>query len=327
MPTPTPAPPTATATLVIQDTPVITNAPGISATPATNTQRYPAAVGESIGFWLETTHLTPELLRGLAPYVQLVSGPQAATARQINPRVVTLAHLDLAPPDTLVSRAQTLSASYDSLLLESANMNPTPGTLFPELRQALPRRLLIADTQVLTYINTTALARVDGICLCSFLRAADAPLDKFKSEADWKQDVDALAARSAISNTLVLVATRFDKVSNDALGRLPAWFDYALTSYLLSANGTRVYFSFQGAHADDLMTRTVTIAPLGYAIGAYYQAYGLYARPFQKGLVVVNPGVDVRELPLTRAYLSPNGQAITWVRLEPHTGIILQVVP
>jgi hypothetical protein len=332
-PTFTPAPPTATATLVIQDTPIVTR----TASPAaTNFRRYPAPANGTLGLWVDTTDLSPDLLASLAPRAQLLSGQQVAAARQANSHAFTLARLDVNKSDNLVSNVQQLARSYDGILVEptSADSLDAANALLASLRGPLGSRLLIASTYAwhdgASYAQHSAdaqklLARVDGACLCDFLRVGDAPLDQFKTEAEWKQDVDALAALSQSPNALVLVATRFAKVSNDTASQLAPWLDYALASYLLGADAAHTYFSFQGPHAADYLANDSLAPALGYAVSKYYQSYGLYARNFQKGLVLVNPGEYAREMPLGRTYTTTSGEQVTSAKLEPHAGLILLI--
>jgi hypothetical protein len=336
-PTFTPEPPTPTATLVIQSAPVASNVSPV------NFRRYPYPAYSTIGLWADTTHLSKDALRALAPRVQLVSGPQAGDVRQINPRVIALTSLNTAgQADNLFQSAQAVSASYDGVLLEHAGTavraDPlgTTDRLLSSVGNAFNARLIIADTFAWSdgaafaehsSDANTLLAHVDGACLCSFLRPSNAPMQTFKGEAEWKEDVDALATLSLSPKLIMLVATRFDKVSNQELGQLQPWFDYALASFLLGANGTRAYFSFQGLHADDYMAGSELTISLGYPIGGYYPSFGMYARHFQRGLVLVNAGEYPREMPFPRVYTTPFGEELTRVTLEPHTGKILLVKP
>ncbi len=334
-PTLTPKPPTPTATLVIQSSPVASNVSPV------NFRRYPYPAYSTIGLWADTTHLSKDALPLLAPRVQLASGAQAGAVRQINPRAISLASLDTpGQSDDLFTSAQSVSAGYDGVLLERAGTavraDPLGSTdkLLTSIGNTRSARLLIADTFAWSdgaafaehsSEANTLLARVDGACLCSFLRSADAPVQTFKSEADWKEDVDALATLSLSPKLIMLVATRFDSVSDQDSSRLQPWLDYALASFLLGANGTHAYFSFQGPHADNYMASGELTTDLGYAVGGYYPIFGMYARHFQRGIVVVNAGEYAREWPLARSYVTPFGEVVTRVRLQPHTGKILLV--
>ncbi len=329
-PTYTPLPPTPTNTLVIQDSPVMTR------TPAANVRPYPDATNGTIGRWAETASLPADQLGTLAPLIRVVTGPQALAARRLNWRLIALARLDAGQPGNLVSRAISATQSYDGLLLEHVVTDTLPSTdaLLASLRAPLGKRLLVASTYAwndgAAYAAHTAdaqalLKRVDGACLCNFLRASDTPTQTFKSEVEWKKDVDALAALSQAPSTFTLVSTPF-KLSGGDPEQLRPWLDYALASFLLGANGTHAYFNFQGPLADGYMSSRELDTALGYPSAAYYQNAGLYVRQFQKGMVAVNPGDYARELPLARPYLTLEGEQITRLRLEPRTGTILTVV-
>ncbi len=330
-PTYTPLPATPTNTLVIQESPVVTR------TPAANVRPYPDAVNGTIGQWADTTSLPADRLGDLAPRPQLVIGPQALAVQRLNRRVVTLARLDASQTENLASRVISLTQSYDGILLEhaSADTFQSADALLASLRTPLDKRLLVASTYAwidgAAYAKHTVdaqalLKRVDGACLCNFLRAAETPTQTFKSEVEWRKDVDALVALSQAPTTFTLVSTPFAKSPVDDPALLRPWFRYALASFLLGANGTHVYFSFQGPLADGYMLETDLSSTLGYPSAPYYQNAGLYVRQFQKGLAAVNPGDSVRNMALPRPYQTSDGEQVTNLQLEPHTGAILTVV-
>ena len=336
-PTATAAPPPPTATLVIQSTPGGSNA--ISG----SVRRYPYPAYNTIGVWVDTTLMSSQVLRSLASRVELATGPQASAVRQANSRVISLERLNSATqPDNTVPSARALDSAYDGVLLEQVGMGVSSDPfrnsdqLLASVRSALDKHLLIADTYAWTdgaayegHSSDVALlvGRVDGVCLCNFLHSTGAPLTIFKSETEWKKDVDALAALSSYPNLVTLVATRFDQVSDQFLDQLQPWFDYALASFLIGENSSYAYFSFQGPHASDYMAGTELNTPLGNPVGGYYPSYGMYARHFQHGLVVVNAGDSVREMPLARLYATTLGDKVTIIRLEPHSGKILLFSP
>jgi hypothetical protein len=336
-PTATAKPPPPTATLVVQPSSEDSNA-----TPA-NIRRYPYSSYNTIGAWVDTTHISKDNLKQIASQVQLAIGPQANVLRQLNSRVITLQRVDSAgQAEGASSVSLVLDSASDGVLLENVGNGTnvdrftTTGKLLGAARDALDTRLLIADTYAWSDGAAFAdhpsdavslLGRVDGLCLCSFLRASTSPVSAFKRETEWKQDVDALADLSSRPNLVVLVATRFDQVAESEVDQLQSWFDYALASFLLGEKGSFTYFGFQGPRADDYMAGGELSAGLGYPVGGYYPNYGMYARHFQRGLVVVNAGDSAREMPLTRLYRNPLGEKLTSLRLGPHTGEILLVEP
>jgi Hypothetical glycosyl hydrolase family 15 len=332
-PTSTPAPPAATATLVIQSTPRVSSATGA------NIRRYPIPSYGIIGGWVDTTHLSVDALPSLAPRVQLALGPQVGAVRQLNRRVIDLARFDTTGrPEGVLPFARSLGSGYDGALLEHMGSEAgfaqfgSTDQILASVRIALGTRLLIADTYAWADGASLEehgsdveglLSEVDGACVCQFLRAPDAPLATFRPDSEWKRDVDGLASLSSRPNLIVLVATRFDQVSDEEADQLQSWFDYALASFLMGENGSHAYFSFQGARADDYMASEELGVALGLPVGRYFPTYGVYARHFQHGLVVVNPGNTARELPLARVYVTPAGETLTRLMLVPHTGQIL----
>lgn len=333
--TTTPHPPT--ATLVIQSETSEATANGEIH------GRFPSAAYKGIGMWVDTTHMTSDVWRELASRAQLAFGPHAVGMRQINAQVLALAQIDLnGQAGTLPDSAAGDMSEFDGLLLVNVGMGAVQDRfsisdrLLGMARNTLDSRILIASTYAWAdgaafeehpTESGSLMTRVDGICLCSFLRPSVGPVSTFKGEAQWKKDVDALATLSSNPNLMVLVATRFDQVPEKETNLLQRWLDYALSSFLIAEHGQYAYFSFQGPLADDYMSAGEFQTPLGLPVGDYYSIFGMYARHFQHGLVVVNAGDTAREMPLAQTYLRPSGEQVTNLILEAHTGEILHIAP
>ncbi|MGE5140868.1 MAG: hypothetical protein ACM3JD_15490, partial [Rudaea sp.] len=322
-PTATPGPPPPTATRVIPVEPVSQNAPAVSNQPY---RHFPQSVFGKIGLWGDTRHLTVDQSRLLSDRVQIVSGPQALSLRRLNARLFALAVLDGSLPRDQLLKSLPSYAQYDAVLLdpvglpESANSASLAAQLLAAAKPALGSRLLFAGSAEAARSQS---AQVDGVCLCRFLRAGDDKLDTFKTVAEWKKDVDSLTALASLPNSLVLVATRLNKVESGQSALVDRWFNYSFPSFLLGVTGGTSYFSFQGSGADNYLYQDATGVQLGYAYGSYYPFYGAYVRQFQNGMVAVNPGMSLVEIPLSRTYVSANGLKLTRVKLDPHSGIIL----
>lgn len=330
-PTETARPPTATPTLVVASRPLTVTL------SAERLRKVPLSSYATIGAWADTTNLNKEYLHDVAQLVRLATGPQAFNLRHINPQIVALARLEATSvPQTVVNRARTQVRNYDGALLdnlpvESGDSLGSTATLLDSLRPTLGTRLLIASMGDVSSTVASSrwselgawLSRADGICLCTFLRSPNGSLQNFKDEVSWKKEVDTLARLSAL-NSIVLVASQFNLKNVEATA-MQQWFEYALASFLVGTRGTRAYFSFQGTRADDLMTSNSLRAELGYPLGTYYQSYGMYARRYAHGMVLVNPGIYPREMPLARTYTTSQGLDLTRALLQPHTGLILLV--
>lgn len=286
--------------------------------------------------------MSNDVQRQIASHIELAIGAQAGALRQASPRVITLDHLVVGGQQDGSGPELVLGPAYDGVLLEQegnvegADPLGALDKLLGSIKGSMGSRLLLADGYAWTdgaafqdhsSEAISLLKRTDGACICSFLRGSGDPLSTYKSQLEWKKDVDALATLSNQPNLIVLVATRFDKVNDKDLSLLQPWFDYSLASFLIGENSSYSYFSFQGQSADDYMGRSELTLVLGFPVGGYFPGFGMYERHFQHGLVVVNPGDTAREMPLARTYSNATGEQLTRLRLEAHSGQILLISP
>lgn len=306
----TPHPPT--ATLVIQRTP---GAPRPAATRDPNARRVPTVPFGSTGVWLDVSSLNPESLVLLAPRAQVLVETEPSTRAGASGSYYLL---KVAPGAPLPE----LGARYDGILVENADV-----PALAALRQEIAPRLLVAGTNLRDAADAAPiLENADGICFCNFLRDPALPRGTYKSEADWKRDVDALAALTADPDALVFTATRFseDVVKNS--DELQAWLEYALSSFLLGANNSHSFFGFQAGAAQEFLGAPIVAAQLGAPSGAMYKANGVYQRRFAQGLVLVNPTRDAHAFALPRNYSDLNGTRVTQVTMPPASGMVLFAV-
>jgi hypothetical protein len=165
----------------------------------------------------------------------------------------------------------------------------------------------------------------DGIHIDEFLRAPISSTTEFKSETNWKKDVDFLAAASQ-DNKIVLITTRIygsDATADTIVG----WLKYSVASYLLGKNGTHTYFQFDVQGAQEYATNQILSAPVGSPQEAYTKlSSGIYRRQFSNGIVLVNPTGDKKDTPLDGQYHMLGGtEQIDKLTLLPHTGEILLI--
>jgi hypothetical protein len=161
----------------------------------------------------------------------------------------------------------------------------------------------------------------DGVHIEAFLRSPISRTTEFKSEANWKKDVDYLSAVS-LDDKIVLITTRLPAGAGDAL--VGQWLSYSVASYLLGKNGAHTYFQFDAgdpAWSND----PVLSAPIGAPVEAYVKLdSGIYQRRFEKGLVLVNPTGSQKRATIEGQYRTLAGNpAEASVTLGPRTGAIL----
>ena len=123
-----------------------------------------------------------------------------------------------------------------------------------------------------------------------FLRDKNTPLDTFKTEAAWKQDVDMLVdvgSRGKVAWT----TTKMWNVSSTATQvQIDRWHKYALASFLLGTNG-HSYFNFSAKNtvAGVFVDHPWDRVQVGDPVGQYAKVGGVYRRDFTAGMALVNP--------------------------------------
>lgn len=163
----------------------------------------------------------------------------------------------------------------------------------------------------------------DGVHIENFVRAPISATTTFKSEANWKKDIDYLAAISQ-DGKVVLVSTRIDD-SDVTTDTARVWLNYSVASYLLGKNGPRTYFQFDVNASLALADDPVLTMPIGAPLEAYTKlSSGVYRRQFSNGIVLVNPTAEQISSDLDTEYKLPGfTELLSKVTLPAHSGLIL----
>jgi hypothetical protein len=208
--------------------------------------------------------------------------------------------------------------------------------LIRTIRAKIPMKLLIIggyawsdgaahDTHGSEVQSLTAIG--DGVHIDQFLRAPISGTNEFKSESNWKKDIDYLSAISQ-DNKVVLITTRL-YTSDATPDSIKSWLKYSVASYLLGKNGTRTYFQFDALGNSSYANDPLLSAPVGAPQEAYTKlSSGIYRRIFANGIVLVNPTTDKKDTQLDGKYhLLGSNDPIEKITLLAHTGEILLKVP
>ena len=203
--------------------------------------------------------------------------------------------------------------------------------LLRSIRAAVPDKLLLVggyawadgaayNADVSEAQDLASLA--DGVHITQFLRAPYSGTQEFKSDTNWKRDVDYLAAISQ-DNKIVLITTALDATDVDA-DTLRQWLAYSVASYLLGKNGSRTYFQFDPAGSLDFANDPLLTAPIGAPLEGYTKLDNdVYRRVFANGIVLVNPGDDEQETELGGDFRTLSGTVVQKVTMSANTGLIL----
>jgi len=153
----------------------------------------------------------------------------------------------------------------------------------------------------------------------SWLRGATDPLTRYPSEADWKQDLDAIVdAGNRGANFFAVTKVWAD----GSQAQKDGWYEYAVASFLLATDG-KAYLAFTYSPGDSTSTYPLARLDLGIPRGPYGRINGIYERSYSGGRVLVNPRNCTITANLGATYYTLDGVPVTTVTLPPHTAEIL----
>jgi hypothetical protein len=152
-----------------------------------------------------------------------------------------------------------------------------------------------------------------------FVRPATSAVNFYKTEPNWKYDVDMLAdaaSRGQFVTAITKVWTSSTAAQQDA------WHRYALGTFLLGYQPGHAYFTFR---ADHTLTPPSPYwdVPIGDPVDAYAKVGGVYQRTFTNGRVLVNPTTSSVTVDLGGSYVNLDGATVSSVTLPAHTAQIL----
>jgi putative glycosyl hydrolase-like family 15 (GHL15) protein len=170
--------------------------------------------------------------------------------------------------------------------------------------------------------GTTMLPNTDYAMAEIFLISPDDAVTAYRSEADWKADVDMVADVGRRGKHFIGTVKSWSTGTQAQKDQL---LKYASASFLLGADPTATaYLNFQNEQA--LYGGSQYYAwwnrKLGKATGAYFKAGNCYVRTFGKGKVVVNPTTAACSYPLGGTYTDLGGSQVTTASLPSHTASI-----
>jgi len=155
--------------------------------------------------------------------------------------------------------------------------------------------------------------------------------NEYYSEDKWKKSVDFVVWIQ--ENFLNQTGKIFSPHAQCAVDQIPAdcttqqMATFVFSSLLLGINKSQNYLSLQGAMLLDEIQDLFKI-DLGVPKANYYLIEGthVYARDFTKIKVLVNPTDQPFLVYLDGDYETLEGQIVSSVNMEPHTGLILKVI-
>lgn len=172
-------------------------------------------------------------------------------------------------------------------------------------------------------------SRVDGAMIEGFIRWANDPILTFRSEANWRKDVD-IVADSTLKGKYILAQTGFDINMQTPIADKKRVGTYAFASFLLGKNGSSAYFStrdvdtIETGHPHETAFENIWLTDIGEPLDSYSKSSNVYQRDFTNGKVLVNPNAtQTFTVDLGKTYKTLEGQVITKATMVPHTGLIL----
>jgi hypothetical protein len=181
--------------------------------------------------------------------------------------------------------------------------------------------------------NALDSASIDGFMIEGFMRWDTTNIDTFRTEQDWKKDVDLLEKVSR-AGKIVIANTNLYIYPEPALDKYEKVLRYSLASYLLGKNGNRSFFKITNLQKKKIEPNipsywesnpNVYSVKIGDPLAPYYYKDNLYQRDFSNGKVIVNPTDTGKTFKanLGDYYLTLDGDLTNTVKLAPKTAIIL----
>jgi hypothetical protein len=178
------------------------------------------------------------------------------------------------------------------------------------------------------YFDATAPASslvdaADGALAEQWLRKSGASATTYRTEAEWRQDVDLLVDAEARGRRPMVMVKLFTTATPE---QQASWRRYALASFLLGTSGAGG-FSFQTDSGVAAPLGMLEGTAIGAPVGPYAQVGGAYVRPFSAGLAVVNPTSEPVLVPVDAIYRSLTGATVEGLlTLPPNSGDVLTFV-
>lgn len=151
-----------------------------------------------------------------------------------------------------------------------------------------------------------------------WLRSNGTPANRFRTEAQWLQDIDMIINAQAQGFSVATTTKLWVSASS---AQQTQWQKYSLASFLLAANG-RAYFSFMpnDTNAGLIYDSSWDHINVGTPTSVFAKVGGLYRRTFTNGIAAVNPTGSSATISLGGSYKNLAGQTVTSETLPPDSG-------
>jgi hypothetical protein len=156
-----------------------------------------------------------------------------------------------------------------------------------------------------------------------WLRSNGTPANRFRTEAQWLQDVNMIVNAQAQG---FWVATTTKLWVSASSSQQTQWQKYTLASFLLAANG-KAYLSFMPTSSNAGLTfdSAWLHINIGTPSGAFSKVGGVYRRTFTNGIAAVNPTGSSVSISLGGTYTNLAGQRVTSETLPPNSGDVFHI--
>jgi len=172
--------------------------------------------------------------------------------------------------------------------------------------------------------SSSLLGPLTGVDAQGFVRGATDPATSYRSESQWKSDVDMLVAAGVQGKAVLVEAKVWSTGATPA--QVGAIHRYALATFMLGTNGNQLwYWSDTGSESAVIEDTPYDHVNIGTPLAPYAKMLGAYQRPYSGGLVVVNPTALPVTIPLGAGqWTSLTGTVFqSQITLAPDTGDVL----
>lgn len=156
-----------------------------------------------------------------------------------------------------------------------------------------------------------------------WLRGGKSPVDDFKSEKEWKWDLEMLADASGRGVPLLLTTKLWTTATS---AQVEQWRQYSYATFLLGTDGSHTWAFTANKDVVDDPDHALYQMNLGAPSGSYTSSNGVYLRRFAQGIALVNPGTTTRTYDLGADFGDHHGTVHRTVTLEPQSGMVLNAM-
>lgn len=160
-----------------------------------------------------------------------------------------------------------------------------------------------------TQSSRPLVSTLDGAMAEVFVRGPQDSVTRFRSEAQWKAEIDMIRDVEAQGKAAMTVTKIWTPATPAQVNQ---WHRYTVATFLLGTNGrSMMCFLRDKSTTSTLMDHPYNRVDIGSATADYAKVGATYQRPYTNGLVIANPTSSPVTVPLTGSFTTMDGARVT----------------